>query len=323
MIHDDLFESVDDHTNYTWSIVAEFQDPRKRPSTAVFKVKSLLKHSLPRRFSPPSDDINDIHYDFSLPPLDNQPADDSSFNDVSLALGENIVTTDGNETRDEVTTAPPSSARSTRTSKRIIKPKSRFLNSVAQEDLEFHDFSKKKYTTQTCAFNATHLESPSAPAYYEAFRQDDFRIQDDLNDPIAFFASTDGDTLHYGQAMTADDRENFKEAMDKEFTDHCERQHWDIVSVSDVSKDEKVLECVWAMIRKRNILTKQVYKWKVRLDLHGGQQEFGVNYYDTYSPVVSWFTMRLILIHALIHKWHTRQIDFVMAYPQAKIENTI
>ena len=123
--------------------------------------------------------------------------------------------------------------------------------------------------------------------------------------------------------MKADDKEKFKEAMDKEFTDHCERQNWDIVPVTDVPKDEKVLDCVWAMRRKRNILTKQVYKWKARLNLHGGQQEFGVNYYDTYSPVVSWFTMRLILIHALIHQWHTRQIDFVMAYPQAKIENTI
>ena len=77
--------------------------------------------------------------------------------------------------------------------------------------------------------------------------------------------------------MQADDKEKFKDAMDKEFTDDCERQHWDIISITDVLKDEKVRDCVWAMRRKRNILTKQVYMWKARLNLHGGQQEFGVN----------------------------------------------
>ena len=83
------------------------------------KVKSLLKKSLLRRLQPPSNDINDIQYDFSSPPLDNPPADDSSINDVPLALGENIGTADANETREEVTIASPSSARPTRTSTRI------------------------------------------------------------------------------------------------------------------------------------------------------------------------------------------------------------
>ena len=83
------------------------------------------------------------------------------------------------------------------------------------------------------------------------------------------------------------------------------------------------MDSVWAMRRKRNILTGKIYKWKARLNLHGGQQEFDVNYYDTYSPVVNWFSCRLLLINALINKWHTRQIDFVLAYPQAKIEHPL
>ena len=176
VIHDDFFESVDDHTTYTWSIVEGFKNPRRRPSTAVSKVQSLLENSLPRRLQPPSNDINDIQYDLSPPPLGNPPADDLSINDVPLALGENIWTADANETREEVTTTPLSSARPNRTSTRIKKPTTRYLDSVAQEDIEFNDFSMKQYTPRTCAFNATHLESPSTPAYYEALHQDDFRI---------------------------------------------------------------------------------------------------------------------------------------------------
>ena len=40
----------------------------------------------------------------------------------------------------------------------------------------------------------------------------------------------------------------------------------------------------------------------------------------TYSPVVTWQLVQLILILATVNKWHTQQIDFVMAYTQADIK---
>ena len=73
------------------------------------------------------------------------------------------------------------------------------------------------------------------------------------------------------------------------------------------------------MKRKRDIKTQQVYKYKARLNIHGGQQEYGVHYTKTYSPVVNWFSVSLLLVMAIINKWHTRQVDFVLAYPQAPI----
>ena len=138
LIHDNFFESVDDHTIYIWSIVVDFTESRRRPSTAVSKMKSILQHNLPRRLQPP---LDDIQYDFSPPPLDNPPTDATSILDVPLALEEGIA--NANETREEATTAPPPPARPTRTLIRVKTPTPGFLNSVAQEDLEFHDFSKK------------------------------------------------------------------------------------------------------------------------------------------------------------------------------------
>ena len=41
-----------------------------------------------------------------------------------------------------------------------------------------------------------------------------------------------------------------------------------------------------------------------------------MHYTDTYSPVVSWFSVRLLLILAKLNGWHTRQINFILAYPQ-------
>ena len=35
-----------------------------------------------------------------------------------------------------------------------------------------------------------------------------------------------------------------------------------------------------------------MYKWKARLNLHRGQQVLSVHYWDTYTPVVTWHTVR-------------------------------
>ena len=74
------------------------------------------------------------------------------------------------------------------------------------------------------------------------------------------------------------------------------------------------------MKRKRNIITNIIYKWKARLNLHGGQQAYAINYYETFSSVVNWTAAILLFIHSIIYKWHTRQVDFTLAFPQADIE---
>jgi Reverse transcriptase (RNA-dependent DNA polymerase) len=74
------------------------------------------------------------------------------------------------------------------------------------------------------------------------------------------------------------------------------------------------------MKRKRRLTTNEVYKHKARLSVHGGQQEFGVNYWETYAPVVTWAAIRIVLVLVLLYKWSSVQNNFVLAYPQADVE---
>ena len=53
--------------------------------------------------------------------------------------------------------------------------------------------------------------------------------------------------------------------------------------------------------------------------MHGGQKIQGVHYNETYSPVVQWSLLRLALILSILQGWASRQVDFVMAFPQADI----
>jgi len=147
------------------------------------------------------------------------------------------------------------------------------------------------------------------------------RLQEEMSDPIAFAArASDPDTMHFHQAMKQPDRAQWIKSMQDEVQAHCDNGHWEVVHRSTVPENTKVLDAVWAMRRKRRILTQEVYKWKARLNVHGGQQEKGVNYWETFAPVVQWTSIRIFLIVALLNSWHTRQIDFVLAYPQADIE---
>mmetsp|Transcript_27049 Transcript_27049/g.38337 ORF Transcript_27049/g.38337 Transcript_27049/m.38337 type:complete len:124 (-) Transcript_27049:598-969(-) len=68
------------------------------------------------------------------------------------------------------------------------------------------------------------------------------------------------------------------------------------------------------MSRKRKIATREIYKWKSRLNLGGHKQTI---FDEASTPAHNWTAIRLFLILSILHKWHTQQVDFVLAYPQA------
>ena len=49
----------------------------------------------------------------------------------------------------------------------------------------------------------------------------------------------------------------------------------------------------------------------------------GLHYEEAYAPVVEWATIRLFISMAILSNWHTRQLDFVLAYTQADIERDL
>ena len=77
------------------------------------------------------------------------------------------------------------------------------------------------------------------------------------------------------------------------------------------------------MKRKRDIRTRHIKKYKARLNIDGSRMKYGQHYDQTYAPVASWNSIRTVLIMAALHKWHTKQIDYVLAFPQAPVEREL
>ena len=48
-------------------------------------------------------------------------------------------------------------------------------------------------------------------------------------------------------------------------------------------------------------------------------QKWGINYWDTYAPVVNWISFRTLLSVTKIYKLRLLSIDFVLAFPQADL----
>ena len=155
---------------------------------------------------------------------------------------------------------------------------------------------------------------------WDVFHDDAMEFQELMEDPVSFAASSNPDIMYLNEAMSAPDCHEFRKAMHKEVEAHTNDGNWEIMKISDVPEHQPILPAVWAFRRKRRISTQEIYKWKARLNLHGGKQEHGVNYWETYAPVVGWSTINLFLINMILHKWESRQIDFVLAFPQADIE---
>jgi len=163
----------------------------------------------------------------------------------------------------------------------------------------------------------------SYPAFvpFEALADHIKNVDVELIHPkLAYAASADPDTMYLHEAMREPDAAQFEEAMLKEVNDHSNKKHWRLLPRKKVPQGTPVVPSVWAMRRKRRIDTQEVYKWKARLNFDGRKQIKGVNYWETYSPVATWESIRFVLIQSLIEGFQMRQIDFVQAYTQAKPE---
>jgi len=172
-----------------------------------------------------------------------------------------------------------------------------------------------------------HEQNPSPMvsygAYYDAYHQEDYVTQELMDDPIAFAASSNPDILYHHEAMKQPDRLKFLDAMVQELNAHIDNKNWELVDKSSIPKGDKVLDAVWALRRKRDLKTNKISRYKARLNVNGSQQVYGLHYFETFSPVVSWITVRLFLLLSILHSWQTVQVDFVQAYLQAPIERDL
>ena len=83
-----------------------------------------------------------------------------------------------------------------------------------------------------------------------------------------------------------------------------------------------MLPGTWAFKKKR-YPDHTMHKYKVRFCCRGDRQIEGVDFFETYSPVVQWSSIRLLLTMTLTNDWVTRQVDYTNAFAQAELHEEV
>ncbi|PKU61450.1 Retrovirus-related Pol polyprotein from transposon TNT 1-94 [Dendrobium catenatum] len=83
-----------------------------------------------------------------------------------------------------------------------------------------------------------------------------------------------------------------------------------------------VLGSKWTYRTKYNS-DGSVARFKARLVAQGNQQEFGLDYQETFSPVAKLPTIRILFTIALFHSWNVYQLDVANAFLHGDINETV
>jgi hypothetical protein len=115
----------------------------------------------------------------------------------------------------------------------------------------------------------------------DLFHDQHLELQEHMRNPIAFHAEMMGDIMYFQQALQQPDAEHFIKAVIKEVNCHVDNNHWALVKRDTVPDDVQIVPSVWTMCRKRDLTTNEIKSHKACLNLQGGKQVYGMNYFET------------------------------------------
>lgn len=97
---------------------------------------------------------------------------------------------------------------------------------------------------------------------------------------------------------------------------------WRMYAIRSGSWKERWISAIWSYCHKRRP-TGELLKYKAQLCVDGSQQMYGRDFWETYAPVVTWSTVRLILLLSTVLNLKSRQVDYTQAFPQADLEDPV
>ena len=104
-------------------------------------------------------------------------------------------------------------------------------------------------------------------------------LENDLSDP-----------QNISEALNCNDSAKWKQAIQSELNSINQNDVWSIVKRPE---GKTIIGTKWVFKIKKNSMN-QPEKYKARLVAKGYNQKFGIDYYETFAPVVKLQTLRMI-----------------------------
>jgi hypothetical protein len=97
----------------------------------------------------------------------------------------------------------------------------------------------------------------------------------------------------------------WKNGMDQEFSALLKNKTWHLVPRQ---QGANIIDCKWVYkVKKKE--DGSIHRYKARLIAKGFKKRYGIDYEDTFSPMVKATAIILILSVAVSNGWSIRQLD--------------
>jgi histone deacetylase 1/2 len=112
---------------------------------------------------------------------------------------------------------------------------------------------------------------------------------------------------------------NWWHAMEEEYKALMHNKTWHLVPPSS---NKNVIDCKWVYRIKKNSVGT-VGRYKARLVAKDFKQRYGIDYEDTFSPVVKAGTIRLVLANLVSCGWSLWQLDVKNVFLHGVLEEEV
>lgn len=173
---------------------------------------------------------------------------------------------------------------------------------VPEEDITINNDSdflvrrSARETKQTERFQSTHLA-------YLAYESTSIN-----NEPVTV-----------RQALNGSDKIKWQAAMDDEYRSLIENKTWDLVQLPNGCK---AISNKWVFKQKTDS-NGNVIRYKARVVVKGCSQREGIDFVETFSPVVRYSSIRLLIAITVKFALQIEQMDVVTAFLHGDIKETI
>lgn len=144
-------------------------------------------------------------------------------------------------------------------------------------------------------------------------------VVDYLSDLALTSQQEEQDPVSFQEAMECNKKNEWMKAMDEEWMSLIENGTWEVVDERD---DMNIVGCKWIYKTKTNSDGK-VERYKARLVAKGYTQREGIDFNETFAPVLKYKTLRLILALSTGTQTHIEQLDIKTAFLNATVKEDI
>ena len=121
------------------------------------------------------------------------------------------------------------------------------------------------------------------------------------------------------EALSSPQKENWRRALDEEMTSLCKKETWEYV---ELPEGRETIGCKW-VFKVKCKSDGEIDRFKARLVAKGYAQQYGIDYEETFSPVVRFSSIRSLLAFAVQKNMYVHQMDVVTAFLNGELDEDI